>query len=96
MTGSFPVADHLRCLASASSDILTDIPFLVTAFWDRTRSGLAGLGGCLGWLGLCPGGAQQCGDSVLLCICGVPCSPAFVSHDIGESAGARHTRYDEG
>ena len=36
MTGSFPVADHLRCLASASSDILTDIPFLVTAFWDRT------------------------------------------------------------
>jgi hypothetical protein len=38
MTGSFPVADHLRCLASASSDILTDIPFLVTAFWDRTLS----------------------------------------------------------
>jgi len=37
MTGSFPVADHLRCLASASSDILTDIPFLVTAFWDRTQ-----------------------------------------------------------
>src|SRR5271157_3952405 len=36
MTGSFPVADHLRCLASASSDILTDSSFLVTACWDRT------------------------------------------------------------
>ncbi len=31
----------LRCLASASSDILTDIPFLVTAFWDRTHRQLA-------------------------------------------------------
>src|SRR5690349_9600498 len=37
MTGSFPVADHLRCLASASSAILTDTPFLVTAFWHRTQ-----------------------------------------------------------
>jgi hypothetical protein len=43
MTGSFPVADHLRCLASASSDILTDIPFLVTAFWDRTQTGVKAL-----------------------------------------------------
>jgi len=38
MTGSFPVADHLRCLASASSAIITGTPFLVTAFWHRTRS----------------------------------------------------------
>ena len=37
MTGSFPAADHPCCLASASSDILTNTPFLVTAFWDRTR-----------------------------------------------------------
>jgi hypothetical protein len=37
MTGSFPVADHLRCLASASSAILTNTPLLVTAFWHRTQ-----------------------------------------------------------
>ena len=37
MTGSFLVADHLRCLASASSDILTNTPFLVTAFWDKAQ-----------------------------------------------------------
>ena len=36
MTGSFPTADHPRCLASASSDILTNTPFLVTAFGDHT------------------------------------------------------------
>ena len=40
MTGSFPAADHPRCLASASSDILTNTPFGVTPFWDRTRSRL--------------------------------------------------------
>src|SRR5208337_1371016 len=45
MTGSFPVADHLRCLASASADILTDIPFSVTAFWDRTLLGVARMEG---------------------------------------------------
>ena len=39
MTGSFLVADHLRCLASASSDILTNTPFLVTAFWDKAPCG---------------------------------------------------------
>jgi hypothetical protein len=44
MTGSFPVADHLRCLASASSDILTNTLFLVTAFWDKARGDLDGLG----------------------------------------------------
>ena len=36
MTGSFPADDHPRCLASASSDILTNTPFWVTPFWDRT------------------------------------------------------------
>jgi Basophilic leukemia-expressed protein Bles03 len=30
------VADHLRCLASACSAILTSNPLLVSAFWDRT------------------------------------------------------------
>jgi hypothetical protein len=42
MTGSFPVADHLRCLAAACSAILTDTPFLVAAFWDRTLAPLLG------------------------------------------------------
>jgi RHS repeat-associated protein len=37
MTGSFPVACYPCCSASVWSDILTDSPFLVTAFWDRTR-----------------------------------------------------------
>src|SRR4051794_40481914 len=36
MTGSFPVVDHLRCFASASSTILTDTPSLVSPFWGRT------------------------------------------------------------
>jgi hypothetical protein len=38
MTDSFPVADHLRCLAAASSAIITDTPFLVTAYWQRTQA----------------------------------------------------------
>jgi hypothetical protein len=37
MTGSFPVACYPCCSASVWSDILTDSPFLVTAFWDRTH-----------------------------------------------------------
>jgi len=37
MTGSFPDADH-RCSAFARGNTLTAKLFLVTAFWDRTRS----------------------------------------------------------
>jgi hypothetical protein len=36
MTGSFPSADYPR-RPIHNSHILTDNPFLVTPFWDRTR-----------------------------------------------------------